>query len=229
MITTNDSRPKVLALCGSERRNGNTDLLLEYAAKGFAQRSIEMTTIHLCDEEISGPCGPCGDCNTRTQPCAVSDGVASVVQRMRNADGILYGLPVHGFGTAGIMQQFIERAGVGFLRFDRPLANKVAGVIVTGRRFGLEQVYTQIVNNILLNRMILAGSGFPALILGGLPGSSLQDEEGLRALDLTVARMAGLLHYFQEGRRCGVDETFLELSQINERQALIAEGKDITE
>ena len=226
MITTNDAPPTVIAICGSERSGGNTDLLLEYATRRFAQHSIVMTTIHLRDEGVSGPCGPCGDCNTRERPCTVPDGVASVVQRMRNADGILYGTPVHGFGTAGLMRQFIERSGVGFLRFDRPLANKVAGVVVTGRRFSLEHAYTQIVNNILLNRMILAGSGFPALVRGGAPGSGLQDEEGLRSLDSTVNRMAGLLHYFKEGRRCGVDETFLELPQINERQVFSAERKD---
>ena len=56
MITTNDAPPTVIAICGSERSGGNTDLLLEYATRRFAQHSIVMTTIHLRDEGVSGPC-----------------------------------------------------------------------------------------------------------------------------------------------------------------------------
>ena len=40
MITTNDAPPTVIAICGSERSGGNTDLLLEYATRRFAQHSI---------------------------------------------------------------------------------------------------------------------------------------------------------------------------------------------
>jgi len=205
---------RVLGICGSERPRGNTDLLLEYAAERFAScHSIDMRIIHLRDENIVGPCGLGGDCNTRESVCAIDDGVNGIVQQMCQADGILYGLPVHGFGAAGVMQQFIERAGVGFLRFNRPLANKVAGILVTGRRFSLEAVHTQMVYNVLLNRMILAGSGFPALLRGGAPGSALKDKEGMRALMSTVDRMAGLIQYFREGRKAGLNEALLKFSE----------------
>ncbi|MBY8854394.1 NAD(P)H-dependent oxidoreductase, partial [Saccharothrix sp. MB29] len=84
----------------------------------------------------------------------------------------------HGFGTSALMQAFIERSGVGYLRFERPLTNKVAGVIVTGRRYAHTEVYNHLVTNVLLNRMVLIGSGFPAIVYGNQPGDAQYDDEG---------------------------------------------------
>ncbi|WP_197713086.1 hypothetical protein [Polynucleobacter necessarius] len=42
--------------------------------------------------------------------------------------------------------------------------------------------------NIMLNKMIVAGSGFPALFLGML-GGVLDNAEALEALDQTIERM----------------------------------------
>ena len=33
-------------------------------------------------------------------------------------------------------------------------------------------------HNVLLNRMILVGSGYPAVVLGGVPGEAMADAEG---------------------------------------------------
>ena len=71
---------------------------------------------------------------------------------------------------------------------DRPLKDKIAAIVVVGRRYGHTAVYSQIMLNIMLNKMIVAGSGFPALFLGML-GGILDDAEALEALDQTIERM----------------------------------------
>ncbi|MDG4796528.1 flavodoxin family protein [Micromonospora sp. WMMD1082] len=205
----------VLAINGSERAGGNTDLAVEYAGRLIAARGATLHTIRLRDHRIS-PCSPCGDCNSRTTPCQLDDDVPALVEQMVGADALIYAAPVHGFGLAHLMQIFIERAGVGYLRFNRPLADKVGGVIVTGRRYSDSSVHNQIVNNLLLNRMILVGSGFPVLLRNttGTPG--LTDTEGMDALERMVHRMLDMVQLLKRHRRV-IDDSVLPQRDRNER------------
>ena len=102
-------------------------------------------------------------------------------------------MPVmHAFGTNSKFQAFLEWVGYGYLRpLERPLEDKIAAIVVVGRRYGHTAVYSQIMLNIMLNKMIMAGSGFPALFLGML-GGVLDDAEALESLDQTVNRMDDL-------------------------------------
>lgn len=189
----------ILAINGSERPGGNTDHAIAYAGKLIAERGAILRTIALREHRIS-PCSPCGDCNSRTLPCQVDDDVPALVEQMASADGLIYAAPVHGFGLAHLMQVFIERAGVGYLRFTRPLADKVGGIIVTGRRYSDSSVHNQIVNNLLLNRMILVGSGFVLLRnTTGAPG--LTDVEGVDALERMVHRMLDMVQLLKRHQR----------------------------
>ncbi|MER7753311.1 flavodoxin family protein [Kitasatospora sp. NPDC097643] len=211
------AQPIILGISGSERAGGNTDLALEYAGRLVHERGAEFRTIHLRDHRIS-PCSPCGDCNSRLTPCELRDDMPAIVERMKQADGIIYAAPVHGFGLAHLMQIFIERAGVGFLRFERPLANKVGGIIVTGRRYSEASVHNQLVDNLLLNRMILVGSGFPALLRNTGPEPRLQDTEGLEALERMVHRMLDMTLLLRR-HQAATGEPVLPLDDRNERVA----------
>lgn len=209
------NRPFILGISGSERAGGNTDLALEHAGELVRSRGAAFRAVHLRDHRIS-PCSPCGDCNSRSVPCELRDDMPGIVDQMKQADGIIYAVPVHGFGLAHLMQIFVERAGVGYLRFDRPLANKVAGIIVTGRRYSDSSVHNQLVDNVLLNRMILVGSGFPALLRNTSKEPGLNDAEGLDALERMVHRMIDMAELLK--RQAAVTgEPVLPLTDRNER------------
>lgn len=184
-------------LSGSERAGGNTEQISEHVQALLVSRGCSAGITRLRELKIE-PCGRCGQCNTRNTRCHVGDDMPYVIDRLRAADGIVYVAPVHGYGMAHPMQIFIERAGVGYLRFDRPLANKVGGAIVTGRRYAHEAVFQQFVSNLLLNRMIIVGSGYPAVLHGGRPGAALQDDEGLESVRTLIARMAGMARLLRE-------------------------------
>lgn len=190
-MTDRLASPHFEIICGSERANGNTEQVADYTATLMRALGCTAGVIRLREHRIQ-PCGGCGECNLRSKPCDANDDMPSIVARLGPADGIVYAVPVHGYGMAHPMQIFIERAGVGYLRFERPLANKVAGAIVTGRRYAHEAVFNQLVNNILLNRMIVVGSGYPATVRGGTPGAAMQDREGLEAVRSLVVRMVGM-------------------------------------
>ena len=208
-------RPLIFGIGGSERPAGNTDIALASAGELVRSRGARFDSVQLRDFDIS-PCSPCGDCNSRTLPCAIGDDTPAIVERMKRADGIIYATPVHGFGLAHLMQIFVEHVGVGHLRFERPLANKVGGVIITSRRYSDSNVYHQLVDNILLNRMILVGSGFPALMRNASAVPGMFDTESTDALERMVHRMVDMVELLRE-RTAERGEPVLPTVDVNER------------
>lgn len=215
----------VLGINGSERAGGNTEQALARAAGIVRARGGEFTEIRLRDKRFL-PCGTCGDCNYRAEPCELDDDMAAIVDEMVRADGIIYATPVHGFGMAHLMQIFVERAGVGYLRFRRPLANKVGGIIVTARRFSDVDVHNQLALNLLLNRMILVGSGFPAVLRGGTRGEALTDVDGVDALDRMVHRMVDMMELLDTHQTL-VGGAMLPLPEDNERAIGASRGVSV--
>lgn len=204
----------VVGLNGSERAGGTTGAVMDaidsiVTARGARFNRVDLGTVPMA------PIGTCGDCNFRPGPCEIADALIEVLPRLIAADVILYGAPVHGFGLASPMQQFIERAGVCHLRFDRPLANKVGGVFVTGRRYSHTTVYSQLLMNILLNRMILVGSGYPPTIQPVNGGGLHDDSEGLAALTEMVNRGIDMALTLNRHPREGIAQ--LPIRSINER------------
>ncbi|CAM4428342.1 flavodoxin family protein [Paenibacillus tarimensis] len=206
---------ELLAICGSTRAGGNTDQMLQFAAEVARLKGASLKTLNLRDYNFA-PSSTCGDCNYRETPCELTDDMALIIEQMRRADGIIYAVPVHGFGMGHLMQMFIERSGVCFLRFDRPLTNKVGGAVIIGRRYNHSNVHSQIVSNLLLNRMIIVGSGFPAVLHGGRPNEVWDDLEGLDSARRMVNRMIDMVrtikHYLQL-----TDRSFLTYEEANER------------
>jgi 2-amino-4-deoxychorismate dehydrogenase len=208
----------IVAINGSER-DGNTAAVLRHAARiassrGVGFEAVDLRSIHMLR------CGPCGDCNARRFRCAQTDDIPVVVDKMMAADGIIYAAPVHGFGTASLMQTFIERSGVGYLRFDRPLSNKVAGIVAVARRYSAGEVWAQLTVNALLNRMIIVGSGFPAEVHALHVGDAAKDEEGLTNVSRLVDRMIDMIELLREHRRLTGRDDILPVTDRNERVGL---------
>lgn len=211
---------KLLFISGSLRRGGSTEgvinALVDYLAIQFPQVDVEV--VHLCEQKIN-MCDSCYACEEK-RVCWMGDHVGGVVQTMLKADGILYAFPVHAFGVNSLMQTFLERAGVGYLRFSRPLENKAAGIIVTGRRYGHETAWAQVALNVMLNRMILLGTGFPSVVKndGKLLGDQVEDPEGLASTLDMITKMVWFLTERTSERRRHSDQpaepmTFLPLSK----------------
>ncbi|GAA1073977.1 flavodoxin family protein [Nocardiopsis metallicus] len=185
-----DAGLSFVAVNGSARANGTSAAALAVAREHLAENGVQLEVVHLAERRIEA-CR-CGGCNSRTTPCPVDDDVADIVRVMTGADGIVYTVPVYGYGASSLMQTFIERAGVGRLRFDRPLTNKVGGVVVVGRRYAHEAVHAQMLHNLLLNRLIIPGSGFPATVRAGGPDTVTRDTEGMSAMLAMLDRMLAL-------------------------------------
>lgn len=194
---------RFLAISGSERTDGNTDKAIGLVQKIVESKGCLIDKISLKDLNII-PCCKCvhaENCNFRKEPCDQNDDAYEVLKKMISSDCIIYVTPVHGFGLSSIMQNFIERMGVGYLRFERPLTNKIGGIIAVGRRYSHDAVFSQIIRNLLLNRMILIGSGFPAFLNGGQKGDIFKDKEGLDSVYRMSIRMYDIAMFIKKAER----------------------------
>ncbi|MDW6003512.1 flavodoxin family protein [Vibrio mangrovi] len=189
-------RFKFLAINGSPRIDGNNAQALEWAKEYLYDKGVDLDIFSLAEHRIE-TC-KCGQCNFKNEPCDNGDDAPKAVALMEQSDGVIYASPVHGFSSTPLMSAFLERVGTGFLRHNRTLTNKVAGVMVTGRRMGHVEVYNHMLQCALLNRMIVTGYGFPTMLVGDKKGEVLGDSEGMEMLRRMLDRMVDMANLLRE-------------------------------
>lgn len=188
-INEPQDKANLLFIFGSHRRNGNSEKILDIVKTSPYCDRINIKSIFLLEKKILY-CKSCYKCNSMNE-CVLDDDVKEVIEDMKASDIIVYDPVIYAFSSNSIFQTFLERAGFGFLRPQgRPLRDKLAMVIVIGRRYAHTTVATQILLNILLNEMIVVGSGFLPLFygLGKFPGDVNFDTEGIEALKQNLKR-----------------------------------------
>lgn len=104
---------KIIAINGSPRKKGNTATLLEYALEGAEKAGAKTQLIHLYKHTYQG-CISCFACKKRGKEkyigrCAMKDELTPVLEKARNANGIILGTPVYMNNITGMMQGFLER------------------------------------------------------------------------------------------------------------------------
>ncbi len=98
---------RVLAINGSPRRGGNTDLLLAEVMKGAASQGAETKALILNDLKIS-PCQHCDAC-FEAGVCRIKDDMQMVYKEMEKADRIVLASPVHFLGLSAQAKAMIDR------------------------------------------------------------------------------------------------------------------------
>ena len=83
---------KIIGLVGSPRE-GNTKILIEEALKAAKNKEIETELIHLGKMKIS-PCNACDACKDAGD-CIIKDDFQKVVEKIKQAQGIIIGSPVY--------------------------------------------------------------------------------------------------------------------------------------
>jgi multimeric flavodoxin WrbA len=99
---------RILALVGSPRKGGNTDLLVDEILRGSESRDNSSEKIYLYDYEIE-PCLDCRKCKRRLLECSLRDEMSQLYPKLENADVIVFGTPVYWYGPTGKMKLLIDR------------------------------------------------------------------------------------------------------------------------
>jgi multimeric flavodoxin WrbA len=185
---------KAVVVCGSPRRNGNTQMLLEAACQTLNARGVETELILLSGKEVK-PCIGCGKCReTKDLTCAIKDDdFHPIFRKILDADAFVIGSPVY-FGCATSQTTcLLHRAGyVSRVNGDH-LKGKVGGPIVVARRAGQNFTYAQLLMFFMINDMIVPGSTYWNVAFGRNEGEVESDSEGLETIRHFAENVADLL------------------------------------
>ena len=169
---------KVIAIIGSPRKNGNTEILAGHTLQAIAEEGIETELIPLAGKEIK-TCTACLVC-TKKEECSIEDDFASIYQKMKAADGIILASPVYYGSCTALMKALIERAGYVARWSNHVFSGKVGGPLVVARRAGHNFTFAQLELWFQINGMIMPGSTYWNIAFGREKGEINQDEEGLK-------------------------------------------------
>ncbi|MFB3925035.1 MAG: flavodoxin family protein [Syntrophales bacterium] len=185
---------KVVAFNTSSRKDGNTAILINLVLDELKKEGIETELIQLSGEPIQG-CLACYKCfKNRNFRCANdTDILNKLIDRMRESDGILLGSPTYFSDVSARMRALIERCGFVGRANDYMLKRKVGSGVVAVRRAGAINALNSI--NLFLHymQMIMPGSSYWNVGIGGNPGDVMNDAEGVQTMKTLGQNMAWLM------------------------------------
>ncbi len=183
---------KVVAINGSPKNNGNTAHLIDTIAQELAKEGIETEVMHIGNKTIRG-CFGCGGCaKNQDERCVAKDDeyVNTCIQKMKEADGILIGSPVHFAGIAGTMKSFLDRAFYVSSANGNLFRHKVGASIVAVRRSGGVTTFDQLNHYLTYAEMMIPTTNYWNVVHGTLPGEVKEDLEGQQIARLLGKNMA---------------------------------------
>lgn len=143
---------KILGLCCSQRKGGNTEFMLNEALQGAQKEGAEIELYSVAGKDIK-PCDGCHAC--MKGDCHIKDDMQELYQKMVGADGIIFGVPSYFYGMAGTAKNIIDRTTA----LNKPgwrLANKVGAVIAVGGSLGLADIMKDIYFYMVCKQMLPA-------------------------------------------------------------------------
>lgn len=191
---------KVVAFNGSPTKEGNT----YYAIKGVAQEldaeGIEVEIVHVGNKVIRG-CTACGGCvRNQNEKCVIGDEVNEWIQKMKEADGIILGSPVHYSGIGATMKAFLDRAFYVTSVNKSMLRHKIGASVVAVRRSGGVTTFDQLNHYVTYAEMLMPTSNYWNVIHGTKPGEAQEDGEGNQITRVLGKNMAWLMKLVEFGK-----------------------------
>ncbi len=119
---------KIMAVIGSVRK-GNSYLMVQSVVDTFLNAGIEVEVVHLRDFSV-GFCDGCLSCD-ETGKCHLNDDMSSIVEKVKEADGLVLASPARWGLLSGEMKVFMDRLNP--LATIDALVNKKAIVFTVGQ------------------------------------------------------------------------------------------------
>ena len=184
---------QAVAICGSPRKSGNTEILLTRCLAGLKSRGLAGRLIPLAGKNIR-PCVACNRCaKSKDRTCAQKDDdFHAVFKEMLQAEIIVVGSPVY-FGSATPqLMALLVRAGYVARANGNLFSRKLGGPVAVARRAGQNFTYAQLLYWYLINDMVVPGSTYWNVAVGRDAGEVRKDKEGLRTVDRFAENLAWL-------------------------------------
>lgn len=98
---------KVLALMGSPRKRGNTDLLIDQVVRGAREAGATAEKLILNDLSIRH-CQACDGCRRKPR-CVTNDDMLPLYDKVLESSVIVFGTPVYWYGPSAQLKAFLDR------------------------------------------------------------------------------------------------------------------------
>ena len=191
---------KVLLLNGSPRAKGCTYTGLAEIAGELHKQDIETEIVHIGKKPITG-CTACMSCR-KTKRCVFKDdGVNNFLDKVQEADGIVFGTPVHFAGVSGAMKSFMDRV---FYADSSAFRGKPGAIMASCRRGGSSATLDGLIKYPSYGEMMIVSGRYWNMIHGNTPEEAKQDLEGMQNLRFVAQNMAWILQSIEAGKKAGI-------------------------
>ncbi|MFH0984474.1 MAG: flavodoxin family protein [Candidatus Omnitrophota bacterium] len=194
---------KVLLVNGSPNEKGCTYTALEEVAKTLNAGGVETEIFQIGRTPLSG-CIACRKC-AELKRCVFSDRVNDFLDIAKNADGFVFGSPVHYASAGGAITSFMDRVFFADLLSGRQsFYLKPAAAVVSARRAGTTATFDQLNKYFTISQMPVISSQYWNMVHGHTPDDVRKDLEGLQTMRTLGRNMAWFLKCKEAGTKAGI-------------------------
>lgn len=195
---------KVLLINGSPHKEGTTYHALSEVASTLNKEGIETEIIWIGTKPIGG-CIACFKCR-ELKECVFDDIVNEVRRKAYEADGFIFGTPVHYAGPSGNMTAFMDRLFYSELgaNGNKAFRLKPAAAVVCARRGGNTATFDQMNKYFTIQEMPIVSACYWNMVHGAFGDQCLQDAEGMNTMRILGRNMAYMLRCQEAARNAGV-------------------------
>lgn len=191
---------KVILVNGSPHEKGCTYTALSEVARTLNQLGVKVEIFWLGSKPVSG-CIGCGAC-VKLGRCFMRDQVNEFLDKAAEADGFIFGSPVHFASAAGMLTCFMDR--VFYVNYSsRELDYKPAAAIMTLRRGGATATLDQLNKYFAISNMPIVSSQYWNMVHGNTPEEIKKDLEGMQVMRTLGENMAWLINSIRSGKAAG--------------------------
>ena len=177
---------EILALVGSPRRLGNSELM----AKEISRRIPDphrLKLVRLPEMDIR-PCRACYTCLFDEHTCPQADDFPTILEALLQADGLILAVPVYMLAANASLKQFLDRGLILYGHFEK-LWGKPAVAVAIGGIPGMEG-YTKLCLDSAL-RLMGARPQASEVVYGALPGEVFMNQDNLNTAEKLAKALFG--------------------------------------
>lgn len=190
---------KVLLINGSPHKEGCTYRALCEVAGTLQEEGIETEIVWIENKPIGG-CIACQGCS-KTGECVFDDVVNRLRKKCAQADGLIFGTPVHYAAASGNMKAFMDRL---FYSGSSDMYMKPAACVISARRAGTTAAFDEMIKYFTIAQMPVVSSRYWNMVHGAVPEQVEEDKEGLLTMRILGRNMAYMLQCIKAGKEVGV-------------------------
>ncbi|MBD5111046.1 MAG: flavodoxin family protein [Ruminococcaceae bacterium] len=195
---------KVLMVNGSPHKEGCTYTALCEVAEVLRSEGIDSEILWIGNKPIGG-CIACLKCREKGD-CVFDDVVNEFRRKALEADGFIFGTPVHYGAASGNMTAFMDRAFYSELggNANKAYYMKPAAAVISARRAGTTAAFEQMNKYFEIQEMPVVSSRYWNMVHGTNADEVKQDAEGMYTMRVLGRNMAYMLKAFEAACNAGI-------------------------